>query len=94
MNALTLLMNLVSISGTTSTSGVHSQNSGSSLPPLYALPTASGFSFAFGLLLGIILSMFIMKMQARRKAIFSARKEVPLQVPAPVYEELATCKCS
>ena len=64
---------------------------GSSFPPLYALPTASGFSFVFGLLLGVMLTVCIMKQQARKKVLLPAaqdQKHMPDPVQMPVYEEL------
>ena len=85
---LTSLMNLIFISETTSISGVPSQNCGSSFPPLYTLPTASGFSFVFGLLLGVILTVCIMKLQARRKALSVAEVQKHAPVQMPLYEEL------
>ena len=85
-------MNLISIlTETTSTSGVPSQNSGSFCTSLYALPAALGLSFGFGLLLGIMFTVCMMKLQARRKASsLDARnqKQVPVHVQVPVYEEL------
>ena len=84
-------MNLISISETTSTSGTPSQNFASSFPPLYILPTASGFSFVFGLLLGVMLTVCIMKLQTRRKILSPTtaaedHKHAPVQMP--LYEEL------
>ena len=86
-------MNLISIlAETTSTSGVPSQNSGSTCTgPHYALPVASGSSFGFGLLLGIMFTVCTMKLQARRKtSSLDAQNQiqVPVHVQVPVYEEL------
>ena len=85
-------MNLISIlTEMSSTSEVPSLNSGSFCTPLYALPAALGLSFGFGLLLGIMFTVCVMKLQARRKSSsFDTRnqKQVPVHVQVPVYEEL------
>jgi hypothetical protein len=85
-----------------------SQNLDPSFPPLYTLPLhavckvegrkgpnsviVSGFSFTLGLLLGVILTMCIVKLQARRRKASYLTNQDQRKVSAvqiPVYEELA-----
>ena len=53
------------------------------------MPIASGFSFAFGLLLGMILTACIVKLRMKASLLTNQDQKPVSVAQVPVYEELA-----